>query len=158
MKEHRTRMFNDPSTATGITWKDLHGSLLLVQVHGQEVGIQTAHGESNAIRADVHVIDGDKEGEVYTDTLVFPKVLQSQLKPSIGSIVLGRLGQGQGSPASPRRGPLSAATDADKRSRPRLPGQDGPDARPSDVLVTETSLPVPAGSTPQGARQAGPSR
>jgi hypothetical protein len=107
-------MFNDPSTATGIDWKELHGSLLLFKVHGQEVGIKTVHGDSNAIRADVHVLDGDKDGEVFTDTLVFPKVLQSQLKPSIGGMVLGRLGQGHKKPGQSPPWTLAAATDADK--------------------------------------------
>lgn len=108
-------MFNDPSTATGIDWKELHGSLLLFKVHGQEVGIKTVHGESNAIRADVHVLDGDKEGEVFTDTLVFPKVLQSQLKPSIGDLVLGRLGQGHKKPGQSPPWTLAAASAEDKK-------------------------------------------
>ncbi len=107
-------MFNDPSTATGIDWKDLHGSLLLFKVHGQEVGIKTVHGDSNAVRADVIVLDGDKEGEAYTDTLVFPKVLQSQLKPSIGSMVLGRLGQGHKKPGQSAPWTLATATEAEK--------------------------------------------
>lgn len=110
-------MFNDPSTATGIDWKDLHGSLLLFKVHSQEVGIKTVHGDSNAIRADVIVLDGDKEGEVYTDTLVFPKVLQSQLKPSINAasnMVLGRLGQGHKKPGQSPPWTLAAAEEKDK--------------------------------------------
>ncbi len=114
-KEQPLFMFNDPSTATGIDWKELHGSLLLFKVSGQEVGIKTVHGDSNAIRADVVVLDGDKEGETYTDTLVFPKVLQSQLKPSIGSMVLGRLGQGHKKPGQSPPWTLSTATDADKQ-------------------------------------------
>lgn len=107
-------MFNDPSTATGIEWKPLLGSLLLIQVHGQEVGIKTVHGDSNAIRADVTILDGEQEGEVYADTLIFPKVLQSQLKPSVGKLVLGRLGQGNKKPGQSPPWTLSPATEADK--------------------------------------------
>ena len=107
-------MFTDPSTATGIDWKELHGSLLLFKVHGQEVGIKTVHGDSNAVRADVIVLDGDKEGEEFLDTLVFPKVLQSQLKPRIGEMVLGRLGQGHKKPGQSPPWTLSVATDAEK--------------------------------------------
>jgi hypothetical protein len=106
--------FADPSTATGIDWKELHGSLLLFKVHGQEVGIKTVHGDSNAIRADVIVLDGDKEGEEFTDTLVFPKVLQSQLKPRINQMVLGRLGQGHKKPGQSPPWTLSTATDEEK--------------------------------------------
>jgi len=107
--------FADPSTATGIDWKDLHGALLLFKVHGQEVGIKTVHGDSNAVRADVVVLDGDAEGQEYLDTLVFPKVLQSQLKPRIGEMVLGRLGQGHKKPGQSPPWTLAAATDDEKK-------------------------------------------
>ncbi|MDT8915783.1 hypothetical protein [Amycolatopsis sp. PS_44_ISF1] len=106
--------FKDPSTATGIEWKNFNGSLLLVKVHGQEHSIKTVHGDSSAIRADVFVLDGDHSGESYVDTLVFPKVLQSQLKPSIGAMVLGRLGQGHKKPGQSAPWTLAAATAEDK--------------------------------------------
>lgn len=106
--------FKDPSTATGIEWKNFNGALLLVKVHGQEHGIKTVHGDSSAIRADVFVLDGEHADESYVDTLVFPKVLQSQLKPSIGSMVLGRLGQGHKKPGQSAPWTLAAATEADK--------------------------------------------
>lgn len=112
-------MFNDPSTATGIDWKELNGSLLLFKVHAQETDIQTVHGPSNAIRADVHVLDGDLADSVYSDTLVFPKVLQSQLKPSIGKgegLVLGRLGQGHKKPGQSPPWTLAAASETDKKA------------------------------------------
>ncbi len=108
-------MFTDPSTATGIDWKELHGSLLLFKVHGQEVGIKTVHGDSNAVRADVIVLDGDKEGEEFLDTLVFPKVLQSQLKPRLGEMVLGRLGQGHKKPGQSPPWTLATASDEEKK-------------------------------------------
>ncbi|MBP2323326.1 hypothetical protein JOF56_003711 [Kibdelosporangium banguiense] len=106
--------FKDPSTATGIEWKDLNGALLLFRVHSQEHGIKTVHGDSSAVRGDVIVLDGDNVDTVYTDTLVFPKVLQSQLKPSIGSMVLGRLGQGHKKPGQSAPWTLAAASEADK--------------------------------------------
>jgi hypothetical protein len=116
-KEHL--IFNDPSTATGIKWDPLHGALLLFKVHGQEVGIKTQYdkpgeGGASAVRADVIVLDGEMEGEAFIDTLVFPKVLQSQLKPSIGTMVLGRLGQGHKKQGQSPPWTLSTATDADK--------------------------------------------
>ena len=117
MKENINRMadqFADPSTATGITWADYHGALLLFKVTGQEVGIKTVHGDSNAIRADVTVLDGAHEGEEFTDTLVFPKVLQSQLKPRIGQMVLGRLGQGHKKPGQSAPWTLATAEAQDK--------------------------------------------
>jgi hypothetical protein len=46
--------------------------------------MSTNFGTTSAVRATVTVIDGDKAGETYDDTLIFPKVLQSQLKSKLG--------------------------------------------------------------------------
>lgn len=76
----------------GIHWVDLHGHLLIVMVHEVETGIQTVHGVTGAVRADVADVD---TGTVHRDTLVFPKVLRAQLGRLVGQTVLGRLSQGQ---------------------------------------------------------------
>lgn len=76
----------------GIKWADLKGRLLVIEPLAHEVGIVTAFGDADAVRANVYAIDG--QVEEYVDTLVFPKVLASQLKSQIGQKVLGRLGQG----------------------------------------------------------------
>jgi hypothetical protein len=110
----QTDGFNAPSTATGIKWADLKDSLLLFKVNGIENGIKTVHGDAQAARVDVTVLDGTLSGTVYTDTLVFPKVLISQVKPSIGGMVLGRLGQGTAKPGQSAPWLLSEATDSDK--------------------------------------------
>lgn len=82
----------------GINWTDHKGSLLLITAHEYVEGIATNFGSANAVRADVVVI-GDNGAEEYEDTLVFPKVLSSQLRKQIGGKkVLGRLGQGQAKP------------------------------------------------------------
>jgi hypothetical protein len=47
------------------------------------------------MRCDIHVLDGPKAGEEYMDSLVFPKILQAQLRRQIGMRVLGRLGKGE---------------------------------------------------------------
>jgi len=90
--------FASPASATGIDWSDLNGSLLTVAVVEIVKDINTSFGTTDAVRATVTVIDGDKAGDTYPDTLVFPKVLQSQLSPLVGQTVLGRLGQGQAKP------------------------------------------------------------
>lgn len=110
-----TDPFASPAAATGIDWKALHGALLLFTVNGIEEGIKTVHGDSSAVRADVAVLDGELKGEDYADTLVFPKVLQSQLKSRIGQKVLGRLGQGQAKPGQSAPWLLAEATEADKQ-------------------------------------------
>lgn len=107
--------FSSPSSASGIDWADLKGALLLVKVHGFEPEIKTVHGTSSAVRADVIVLDdkGAVEAEtVYGDTLIFPKVVQSQVKNS--AMVLGRLGQGEKKPGQSPPWMLAEATEADK--------------------------------------------
>ena len=102
------------SSTTGIGWEDLKGSLLIVEVISLELAIKTSYGVSDAIRANVSVLDGDEEGTVYRDTLIFPKVLISQVKSAMGGKVLGRLGQGVKKPGQSPPWMLSDATEADK--------------------------------------------
>ena len=106
--------FSDPSTATGIQWKDLNGSLVLVKVHEVIAEMNTQFGASSAVRADVIVLDGNGAGDEYADTLVFPKVLQSQLKPKVGGMVLGRVAQGSAKPSQSAPWTLTPANEADK--------------------------------------------
>lgn len=105
--------FAAPGTASGIDWKALNGSLLLIKPHSVEEGIKTVHGDSSAVRADVYVLDGEEKGEEYKDTLIFPRVLQGQLRSRIGQNVLGRLGQGAQKPGQSPPWLLSEATAAD---------------------------------------------
>lgn len=109
-------MFNDPSTASGIDWKDYNGALLLIKPKEFIPEINTVHGVNPAVQADVIVLDGEHADTVFVDTLIFPKVLQTQVKPSIGSMVLGRLGQGAKKPGQSPPWTLAAATDADKET------------------------------------------
>lgn len=106
--------FDAPASAEGIKWEDLKGSLLLVKPKSLETDINTVHGPSNAVAGDVIVLDGPLADTVYSDTLIFPKVLQSQVKPRIGGMVLGRLGQGQKKPGQSAPWVLAEAVDADK--------------------------------------------
>ncbi len=89
--------FNDPASGSGdkLPLHELNGDLLLFTVHELVPEIPTKFGISDAIRADVAVLDGDSKGATYNDTLIFPRVLRSQLRDSVGEMVLGRLGQGE---------------------------------------------------------------
>lgn len=88
--------FAQPSSTTGIQYDELKGALLAIEPLSFEAEIDTQFGKNSAVRANLTVLDGDKAGEVFRDTLIFPKVLQSQIKSSIGGgVVIGRLGQGQ---------------------------------------------------------------
>ena len=106
--------FSAPSNASGgIKWADNKGSLILFTVHGIEAGIKTVHGEQSAARVDAVILDGPQAGEVYVDTLVFPEVLQGQLKAKVGGKVLGRLSQGNAKPGQSAPWTLEGFSQAD---------------------------------------------
>ena len=108
-----TEAFASPATASGIDWKALNGALLLITPLSVEDGIKTVHGDASAVRADVVALDGAEKGEEYPDTLIFPKVLQGQLRSRVGSKVLGRLGQGNAKPGQSPPWILAEATAED---------------------------------------------
>lgn len=112
-----TNPFAAPAAASdGVKWEELNGSLLIIKPTAAETGIKTSYGESEAVRADVYAIDGPQAGSEHADTLVFPKILQSQLKPRIGQVVIGRLGQGNAKPGQSAPWILQDATEADIRT------------------------------------------
>lgn len=78
----------------GITWADHKGRLLIIEPLALEKGIPTAFGDADAVRANVYALTSPTEADEFMDTLVFPKLLASQLGRSIGAKVVGRLGQG----------------------------------------------------------------
>lgn len=106
--------FSGPSSADGIKWADYKGALLMFEVKGYEPSVNTVHGETSAVQANVVVLDGADADTVITDTLVFPKVLQSQIKGHVGGKVLGRLGQGDAKKGQSAPWKLADATEADK--------------------------------------------
>lgn len=128
--------FATPATANGIKWADIKGSLVLIEVLAHEKDIQTAFGDSDAIRANVAVLDGDSKGETYPDCLIFPKALVSQLRPRIGAKVLGRVTQGAAKAGQSAPWLLSEATPEDEKvgiaflagglSKPAEKGDDAP--------------------------------
>lgn len=109
-----TDPFAAPATSTGIDYKEINGALLLIDVVGVEKDVPTSLGTKDAVRADVVVIDGDQAGESFEDALIFPKVLQSQLRSRAGQKVLGRLGQGVAKPGQSAPWLLAEATETDK--------------------------------------------
>lgn len=82
----------------GMILSDYEGSLLLVHVLGVEEDIPNINSKpgekSPAVRANVTILDGPHAETIHEDTLVWPKVLQSQLRSRVGELVLGRLGKG----------------------------------------------------------------
>jgi len=100
---------------------DLHGligTLLVFEVHEVIDHVQTVHtqpGEkTGAVRADVHALDGAQEGMHRKDALIFPRVLQGQLRGAVGRKVLGRLRKGTPRvPGQTAPWELAPATDSD---------------------------------------------
>jgi len=98
----------------GIDWSAHNGALLLIDV-GDTDKVNTSFGEKDAVRANVVILDGPDAGTRHDDTLIFPKLLVSQLKSRVGQKVLGRLGQGQAKPGQKPPWILAEATDADRQ-------------------------------------------
>lgn len=111
-----TDMFDGPGSSSGVVWNDLEGRLLLVTPHEKDVTVNTSYGESTAVRADLVILDGPDSPDEITDTLIFPKVLQGQVKSNAGTgrSNLGRLGKGQAKPGQSAPWMLGEPTDADK--------------------------------------------
>lgn len=108
-----TDEFATPAQPGGVDWQPLMGSLLLIEPMSNETGIATVHGPANAVRASVAVLDGAHAGTTHEDALVFPKVLQGQLRTRIGQKVLGRLSQGLAKAGQTAPWLLQEATPAD---------------------------------------------
>lgn len=115
-------MSQDPFAKPGgggdlIDFNLMIGALLVVEVVELIPHIATVNTKAGemtpAVRADVYVLDGPHGGEEYMDTLIFPKVMQSQLRRHVGSKVLGRVGQGQGKAGQSAPWTLIEATPAD---------------------------------------------
>lgn len=108
----------DPASPSSIDYAALKGSLLMFKVLGIEEDVPTSYsrpGEKNpVVRANLTILDGDQQGAVLDDTLVFPKVLQGQLRSRVGQIVLGRLGQGVAKPGQSPPWKLEPATEPEK--------------------------------------------
>lgn len=84
-----------PPPSTGIKWEDFEGRLFLIEPLEEVKGLTTVHskvqGDTTAVRANVYVRSSKTEWTDYEDTLIFPKILQSQTRRQIGSLVVGRL-------------------------------------------------------------------
>jgi hypothetical protein len=74
------------------------GSLCLIAVNEHIPTMTTSIGTGSAVRAEVAVVDGPNAGNRYPDALFFGKKIVPQLKASVGSTILGRIGQGEKQP------------------------------------------------------------
>lgn len=87
--------FSAPAPSDFFKCKDHENELVIVDVESYETGVSTVHGESDAVRATVHVLSGDDAPTTYEGTLIFGKVIVPQLKRQVGKKVLGRVVMGE---------------------------------------------------------------
>jgi hypothetical protein len=111
-----TDLFDGPGSITGIEWADLNGRLLLITPHEVIASFKTQVSDGPTVRADVVVLDGPDSPFEYKDTLIFPKLLQGQVRSNAGTgrMNLGRLGQGEKKPGQSAPWMLAEPTEADK--------------------------------------------
>lgn len=87
--------FSSPGGGSFVDMSDILGDLVVIEVIEFVPEINTVNGNNAAIRADLHVLTGNLEGESYEETLLWGRVLIPQLKRRIGEIVLARIAQGE---------------------------------------------------------------
>ena len=126
--------------SSGVKWQDLNRRLVLIEPQAVEAEVETAYGQTEAVRADIAVLDGDNKGEVYSDALIFPRLLVSQTRSKIGAKILARVTQGTAKPG---------------QSPPWILGEASADDQQTGVKYLEyrekqqLSQPAPAEAAPQ---------
>lgn len=107
--------FQQPSPA-GDQFKvsDHVGCLVLIYSREYRENIVTNAGTTDAVAADVHVLDGTDAGQSFRNTLIFGRALIPSLRGAIGGDpVLGRIGQGVAQPGKTAPWMLQPFEDAD---------------------------------------------
>ena len=100
--------FSAPSSSTeSVKVADLAGALLIIEPIEYKVGIQTVHGETDAIEVNLVDLDNNK---TYNNVLFFNVALKNALKAKVGQKVLARIGQGVAKPGKSAPWILNDAT------------------------------------------------
>ena len=88
--------FSAPSSSTeSVKVADLAGALLIIEPIEYKVGIQTVHGETDAIEVNLVDLDNNK---TYNNVLFFNVALKNALKAKVGQKVLARISTGVAKP------------------------------------------------------------
>ena len=88
--------FSAPSNNTeSVKVADLNGHLLILEPLEYKTGIQTVHGDADAIEVRINDLD---TGHTHDSVLFFNVALKNALKTKIGQKVLARIGQGTAKP------------------------------------------------------------
>ncbi|MDR3068634.1 MAG: hypothetical protein LBU50_03940 [Cellulomonas sp.] len=110
-----TNPFAAPAATAGFDYTANLGRLLVIEPKKVEENVPTSLGDKDAIRADITVLDGPVPG-AFEDVLIFPRVLQGQLRSRLGQMVLGRLEQGVAKPGQNPPWRIAEATPADQQT------------------------------------------
>lgn len=124
-----TDLFDGPGSVTGIDYNEIDGRLLLITPREVVTDLVTKVGTDSAVRGDVVVLDGPGAPIEYRDTLIFPRMLQGQVRANAGTgrMNLGRLGKGEARDGKTAPWMLGEPTDADKAiARRHLAGSTKP--------------------------------
>jgi hypothetical protein len=107
-----------PGSGGNFVAADVVGELLLIKPLALEEDIVTANGTSDAIRADIVVLDRKKpaKSELIEGGLIFQKVLQGQLRQSLnkGSRVVGTLVKDEASKKAGQSAPYRLTEPSDE--------------------------------------------
>lgn len=135
--------FSAPSSSTeSVKVADLAGFLLIIEPIEYKVGIQTVHGETDAIEVNLVDLDNSK---TYNNVLFFNVALKNALKAKVGQKVLARIGQGIAKPGKSAPWILNDAT-GDAAAVAKANAFIGGANTPAPAVVT-----TPAGITPEVA-------
>jgi hypothetical protein len=148
-----TDPFDPPGSISAIKWEDYEGRLVLITPLVAVENFLTSLGEGPIIRANVVVLDGPGAPEDYHNTIIFPKVLQGQIRANVGTgrSHLGRVGKGEKRPGQSAPWMLGEPTEADKNiardylrrraSQAAAPGAGPTVTSPAATSVTDTAPP-----------------
>jgi hypothetical protein len=128
--------FEAPSTTTeSVKVADLNGKLLIIEPVEYKTGIQTVHGDADAIEVNLVNLDDNTE---HNNVLFFNVALKNALKSKVGHKVLARIGQGQAKPGKSAPWILIDATgdaDAVAKANAYIGGGAAPAATPAPAAA-----------------------
>ncbi len=135
--------FSAPSNNTeSVKVADLNGHLLILEPTEYKTGIQTVHGEADAI--EVRIVDLDT-GFNHESVLFFNVALKNALKTKIGQKVLARIGQGTAKPGKSAPWILVDATgDADAVAKANAFIAGGGASAPAPAATASANINDPA--------------
>ena len=135
--------FSAPSSSTeSVKVADLAGALLIIEPIEYKVGIQTVHGETDAIEVNLVDLDNNK---TYNNVLFFNVALKNALKAKVGQKVLARISTGVAKPGKSAPWILLDAT-GDAAAVAKANAFIGGASAPAPAVVT-----TPEGITPEVA-------